>query len=290
MRSLFLYFILSLLTVPGHAQSAASKSPSGAAANSQAVPTSWTGRYLARVSKTQSEQPHWITPLVLVTPRLEQEFRADFVRQLLPAGQHTWNYDNGKGLELIPASRVELLINLPPYLQHSQPNDPNGIGDVSFVMKYRILTANEQKGNYILTAFFGGSIPTGTYKNGSASSILTPTLAAGKGWGRFDVESTLGGTLPVNSVQQVGRTIVWNAVAQEHVGKFIWPELEANSTFYKGGEHDGQKQVFLTPGVVTGRFPIHNRVGLTLGAGMQIAASHFHTYDHALIFTARLPF
>jgi len=51
-----------------------------------------------------------------------------------------------------------------------------------------------------------------------------------------------------------------------------------------------KEQLFLTPGVVAGRFPIHNRVGLTIGAGMQIAATHFHTYNHALIFTARLPF
>lgn len=245
---------------------------------------------MANVTRTQSQQPHWITPIVLVTPRLEQEFRADFVRQLLPAGAHAWNLDSGKGLEIIPQSHIELLFNVPPYIRHS-PNDAvDGLGDVSFVMKYRILSANEQKGNYILTAFFGGSIPTGSYKNGSPSSILTPTLAGGKGWGRFDMESTLGGTLPVDSVDKIGRTIVWNTVAQAHARRFLWPELEANTTFYKGGANDGKQQLFLTPALVTGRFPIHNRVGLTLGAGMQIAATHFHTYDHALIFSARLPF
>lgn len=273
MRGLTLSFlILSLLTASGIAQ------------------TSWAARWLANASKTQARQPHWITPLVLVTPRLEQEFRFDFVRQSLPAAQHSWNYDNGKGLEVIPATRVELLFNLPPYLQHSQNDVRNGLGDVSFNLKYRILTANEQKGNYILTAFFGGSIPTGTYQNGSLSSTLTPALAGGKGWGRFDLESTLGGVLSVDSAQKVGSTIVWNAVAQEHVGKYLWPELEANTSFFKGGAKDGRDQVFLTPGIVAGRFPIHNRMGLTVGAGMQIAASRYHAYDHALIFTARLPF
>jgi hypothetical protein len=29
------------------------------------------------VSKTQAEQPHWITPVNTTTPRLEQEFRYD---------------------------------------------------------------------------------------------------------------------------------------------------------------------------------------------------------------------
>jgi len=252
--------------------------------------TSWTARWLANVTATQSNQPHWITPLVLVTPRLEQEFRADFVRQLLPDNQQSWNYDNGKGLELIPQSHIEILFNAPPYLQPSAPGTPDGPGDVSFLMKYRILTANEQHSNYILTAFFGGTVTTGTYKNGANSSSVLPTLAGGKGWGRFDLESTLGGTLPVDSTQKIGRTIVWNTVAQEHVGRYLWPEFEMNSSFVKGGANDGKKQTFITPGLVAGRFPIHNRVGLTLGAGMQIAATHYHSYDHALVFTARIPF
>ena len=251
---------------------------------------SWTGRWLANVTRTQNRQPHWVTPLVLVTPRLEQELRGDFVRELLPDQQQSWNYDNGKGLELIPQSHIELLFNAPPYLQHSQNGAVNGPGDVSFLMKYRLLAANEQTGNYILTAFFGGSVPTGTYKNGGLSSNLTPTLAGGKGWGRFDVESTLGGILPVDSVRQVGRTLVWNTIAQQHVSRYLWPELEANSLFFKGGPNDGKKQTFVTPGLLLGRFPLHNRMGLTLGAGMQIAASHYHQYNHALILTARIPF
>ncbi|MGH9615723.1 MAG: hypothetical protein ACRD28_03195 [Acidobacteriaceae bacterium] len=259
----------------------------GGNANAQ---TSWTARWLANVTATQKLQPHWITPVVLVTPRLEQEFRADFVRELLPDGQQSWNYDNGKGLEVIPQSHVELLINVPPYIQHSAPGDVNGPGDVSFLMKYRILTANEKRGNYILTAFFGGTVATGTYKNGSISSSVLPTIAGGKGWGRFDVEFTLGGTLPVDSAQKIGRTIVWNAVAQQHVGRYAWPEFEVNSSFIKGGSNDGKKQTFVTPGLVLGRFPIHNRVGLTLGAGMQIATTHYHAYNHALIITARIPF
>lgn len=275
MRRLLLSILfLSVFTLPG----------------SSFAQSSWSSRWLANVSKTQRQQPHWITPLVLVTPRLEQEVRADFVRHLLPGGQQSWNYDNGKGLEVIPQSRIELLFNAPPYLRHSQNSFEDGLGDVSMLMKYRLLSANEVKGNYILTAFFGGSIPTGSYKNGGLSATLTPTLAGGKGWGRFDVESTLGGILPVDSVQQAGRSIVWNAVGQGHLGRFLWPELEMNSSFFAGGPHDGKAQVFLTPGLVLGRFPIHNRIGLTLGAGMQIATSHYHPYNHALIFTARLPF
>ena len=58
---------------------------------------SFIARYQARVSATQAEQPHWITPLVTVTARLEQEFRPDFVRQINPKLTETWNFGNSKG-------------------------------------------------------------------------------------------------------------------------------------------------------------------------------------------------
>ena len=251
---------------------------------------SFTARWLAHVSSTQNAQPHWVTPIVLVTPRLEQEFRADFVRQLTAGQQKVWVYDNGKGLELIPARHIELLFNLPPYQQHSAANTPDGLGDVSFLMKYRILAANEQHGNYILTAYIGGSVPTGTYKNGATSAQVLPSLGGGKGWGNLDLESTLGGTLPVDSVQVMGRTVVWNTVAQYHTHKFFWPELESNATYFYGGSNDGKRQNFLLPGLMFGRFPVHNRIGATFGLGMQIATSHAPLYNHALILTGRIPF
>src|ERR1700744_1967897 len=37
--------------------------------------------WLDMVSATQAAQPNWMTPLVTVTPRLEQELRADFYDQ-----------------------------------------------------------------------------------------------------------------------------------------------------------------------------------------------------------------
>jgi len=252
-------------------------------------PTSWTGRWLARVSATQAAQPRWMTPLATVTPRLEQEFRFDVLHEVTPTGDIT-NVDNGKGLELIPTHNTELLINAPPYLFHENPKTANGPGDVSFTLKYRLISAPEKEGNRILTVFLGGSIPTGTYKNGSTSAIVTPTLAGGKGWGKFDVQATLAGTLPVNSVNIVGRTIVSNAVLQYHPQRFLWPEAEINSTFWEGGTNDGKKQTFLTPGLIFGRFPIHHRVVFAAGVGFQIAATHFHQYNHAVSTTIRIPF
>jgi hypothetical protein len=250
---------------------------------------SFMARYLARVSATQAQQPHWMTPIATVTPRLEQEFRFDAIHEVTPTGDIT-NFDNGKGLELIPTHNTELLINLPPYLMHENPASIDGFGDVSFTAKYRFWSRNEEASNSILTAFLAGSIPTGTYKNGSPSAIVTPTLAGGKGWGRFDFQSTLGGTLPVNSVNTVGHAIASNTAFQYHVQRQIWPEAEINSTFWKGGTTDSKKQTFVTPAVIFGRFPIHNRIALAGGVGFQIATTHYHQYNHAVLVTLRMPF
>ncbi len=243
-----------------------------------------------RSDQAKADQPHWMTPLVTVTPRLEQEFRTDFVAEPMPTGDTLVNYGNGKGLELIPAENVELLFNIPPYLQHHEPGVNDGFGDVSLVAKYRVIARNEKTGNFILTFFFGGTIPTGTYKNGSRAGVLTPTIAAGKGWGNFDIQSTFGAGLPTSHLDTIGHALAFNTTFQYHLLEKLWPEVEVNSTFYKDGELDGRKQTFITPGIIFGRFKLHGRLLMALGAGYQIAATQYHAYNHAGVFTIRFPF
>src|SRR5208337_1736913 len=98
---------------------------------------SFIARYQARVTATQNEQPHWVTPLVTVTPRLEQELRTDFVHQYNPKRFAIWNYDNSKGLEFIPERHTEIIINMPPWFNRSN-GEPDGWGDISFLAKGRI--------------------------------------------------------------------------------------------------------------------------------------------------------
>lgn len=246
--------------------------------------------WLDHVSQIQAEQPHWVTPVATVTPRLEQEVRFDVFDQALPTGRDLVNLDGGKGLEFIPAQNVEVLVNVPPYLLRHNPGVPDGFGDVSFLVKYRLLSANEEKGNFIVTAFLGASLPTGSNRNGALSAVVTPTIAAGKGWGRFDVQSTLGVGLPTGHGNLLGHPVASNTALQYRVLGRVFPEIEVNSTFYNGGRLDGKKQVFVTPGIVVGKLPIHHRIGLTLGAGFQIAASRYYAYRHALIVTVRMPF
>jgi hypothetical protein len=262
---------------------------------------SWLSRYQARVTHTQSEQPHWVTPLVTVTPRLEQELRSDFVHQYNSEGQPQWNYGNGKGLEVIPERHTELIFNVPPFFNHHN-GAQDGFGDVSFLLKERFFARNEQHGNAIITAFLAASVPTGKNANGACCAIVTPTLATGKGFGLFAFTSTAGGTLPVSNAGKLGHMILWNNAIQYHLAKkgmarFFWPEAEFNSTFYKGGSNDGKTATFATPGIIIGRIPLSKnsdgtpgRLGLTFGAGEQIALTHFHSYNHATVITVRIPF
>ncbi len=88
--------------------------------------------------------------------------------------------------------------------------------------------------------------------------------------------------------------MAWNTVAQYHLIKFLWPEIESNATFYHGGTNDGHVQNFVTPGLMLSNFKLQrdprNRLGLIFGGGMQIATSQFHTYNHGLVLTSRLLF
>jgi hypothetical protein len=258
-------------------------------------------RYQARVSATQAEQPHWVTPLVTVTPRLEQEFRSDFVHQYNTKGFAVWNYGNGKGLEMIPERHTEIIVNVPPFFNRSN-GESDGFGDISFLAKERFFARNEEHGNAIVTAFLAGSIPTGKNGNGSCCAVVMPTLAVGKGFGQVALTSTAGGSLPASNARGLGHTITWNNVVQYRVAKagvprFFWPEVELNSSFYKGGANDGKITTFATLGLIVGRIPLTHdasgkpgRLGLTFGAGEQIAVSKFHTTNHNIIITMRLPF
>lgn len=258
--------------------------------------------YQKRVTATQAEQPHWITPLVLVTPRLEQEVRSDFVRQVTPKGYSTWHLGNGKGLEFIPERHTEIIVNVPSFIDHTAPGARDGFGDFSVLMKERLFARDEEHGNAIITAFLAGSLPTGKNGNGSCCAIVTPTLAVGKGWGLLALTSTAGGSLPVSNAKGLGHAISWNNAVQYRLGhegvrRLFWPELEFNSTFLKGGPTDGRTVTYATPGLVVGRIPLRrsssdapSRLGLTCGVGEQIAVTHYHTTNHNLIFTLRMPF
>ncbi|MGA7401231.1 MAG: hypothetical protein WCC99_12465 [Candidatus Sulfotelmatobacter sp.] len=263
------------------------------AAIAQDEPSGFFTKWEDRVRDTLAQQPSWPIPVITASSGLLQVARTDFVRQIAPAGTDTWNYGNTKGVSLVPWYNVEFDTLAPPYIQHNS-SAKDGAGDFSLLLKYRLVAGNAENGDYSVSFSWAGTLPTGSYKNGSLAATVSPTLCAGKGFGRFDVQSTLGAVLPAGDTSKLGRPVVWNAVGQLHIGKFFWPEIENNATFYHGGPNDGRVQNFVTPGLMLSKFKLErdprNRLALLVGGGMQIATSQFHTYNHGLVLTARMLF
>src|SRR5260370_35006825 len=177
---------------------AAIPSPShGTATSNKGTGLGYFANWFNRVDKTQAEQPHWATPLATTTPRLEEEFRFDTLWQTNNSGITSENYGGAKGLELIPARRIEVILVAPPaYIGTNNPAVQDGFGDWGFLVKYRILSSNEEQGKYILTAFFQTTLPTGEYKNGATDAIITPTIPYGKRFRPSHLPATPAVTFP----------------------------------------------------------------------------------------------
>jgi hypothetical protein len=248
----------------------------------------WVNRWLRTVDKARAEQPHTVAPLVTTHVLLVQQFRFDSLHQESPA--ETWTHGGGKGLEIIPNTRMEVQVGIPPYIVHKTTNVPDGFGDISIFLKFRAFSAPEGKGNYFLGFFLGGSFPSATPPNGLGHTVWSPMIAAAKGWGFFDVQSTLSASLPQSGTNVLGRQILFNNAFQFKMAKIFWPQIETNSTFFIDGPYSGKKQTFLTPGLVVGSFRIFQRLRFAPGVGMQIATTSFHLYDHRWIWSLRFPF
>src|SRR5579863_1193466 len=301
-----------MLSAQARAQSPAPSANTMTAANPPPIPSpsplspvvEYFADWFPRVTRIQSEQPHWVTPLVTVTPRLEEEYRYDQLWQAQPHGKALDNFGANKGLELIPFQNTEIILGVPGWIAHNGalPKKPkkgkkpgpkpatDGWADETFLIKYRILSGNEENGDYILTAFMGFSVPTGDDGNSSRHTIYTPTIAFGKGFGNFDFQSTVGIAIPNGGVDRLSMPLSWNTAFQYRIFRYFWPELEFNYTWFTLGENTGKSQLFITPGLLIGRIPIHDRVGMTFGAGYQVAVTHHPTYNNAVIATGRIPF
>lgn len=246
-----------------------------------------------RVSKTTSEQPSWPVPVATAPSGLVQLARFDAVRQVTSTHTETWIYGNSKGFDLIPWYKTEVDITLPSYIEHNSTSR-DGAGDWLLLAKYRFMAGGPSHGNYSLSASVNGTVPTGSYKNGSSDGSIAPTLYGGKGFGRFDAQSSVAMTIPTGHTARSGRPIVWNSVVQYRATRLIWPELEFNSTYFRGGPNSGRIQAFITPGIMISKIKFSrepkNRSAFIFGGGMQIATSESHSYDHAIIATGRISF
>jgi hypothetical protein len=250
----------------------------------------WVHTWFRKVDEARASQPHFVAPIVTTHVMLVEQYRYDMSwQQDRVGGTITANYGASRGLEIIPTTRLEVGIFPPSYLVH-QAHSPDGFGDLSFQVKFRAFSATEDKGDYFVGFFLGGSFPTGTPPNGLGHTVLSPTFAVAKGIGPWDIQSTIGANLPTAGTNLLGRTILFNTAVDYRIKGKLWPMLEQNSTFWSGGSLDGKKQVFLTPGLVLGGFPLAARLHLAVGGGLQIAVTPFHQYNHRWILSVRFPF
>jgi hypothetical protein len=282
------------------------------AAHADPLDPSAAPSWLDMVTATQAAQPHWMTPLVTVTPRLEQEFRWDFYDQQDGAGSHgngqrieSYGGPGGPRIEFIPSYNIEFIAAAPPIEDAAGPKGAaDGIGDWPlFLAKYRFLSANEQNGNYIVSGFFQMSAPMGAGAKISNDVLAAqPTLAFGKGWGDFDIQTTISeqfpvsaigspGTTPSENLKSFGDPILWNTAFQYHFSQYFWPEFEVNYEYWPNGEHGGYNQVMFTPGIIFGRFPLGTgRENLIVGAGYQFAVTNNPVIANNVVVSARISF
>lgn len=197
----------------------------------------------------------------------------------------------GRGLELIPADHIEVTVGVPSYFARGAgAAGRSGWDDFPMQVKYRMFSAPEGKGDYVVSAIVGATFPTGTSGNGAGKVVLRPAIAFGKGWGHFDAQGNFGASLPTGAWERLGTPLAWNFAFQYHVLGKLWPELEVNSTAWPNGPYQGKKETFLTPGLIAGRFPFPGRLRLSAGAGVQIATTRFHRTNHNLILKVKLSF
>lgn len=238
-------------------------------------------------------QPTWMGPLIQTDARLSQSARISVSNSYTPAGTRTLNYGNHHTMGLLVGDRIQVNMMAPPYIQNNSAGLKDGFGDTMVEAKYRIASGDATHGNYALTAMVCESLPTGSYRNGAQTAVYYPTVAMGRMWGRFDVQTTLGGTMPTGKIAAQGRQINWNTTGRVQVGTRLWIDVEDNANFTFGGAFDRKVENFLTPAA----FYVFKRKEwrakhpmFVIGGGMQIATSGFHTYNHNLIPEMRVLF
>ncbi len=280
-------------TAPGNTLTQAPETNSGLA--------TFFSHWFDRVNQAQASQPSWMTPLVTITPRLEEEVRYDQYWEKLPNGSTVDNFDTGKGLELIPTTTNEIIVAPPVYLlKTAKGRTVSGWGDgPTVLLKQRLFSQNAAHGDRIVTAFLAVSGSAGGRHFTDHTTVITPTLAAGQGFGALDVQATTGVAIPMANLPGLGAQWQNNVAFQAHVLQYFWPECEVNDTVWlNGSQRGGKNQIFLTPGIIFGRFPIAGRLKAILGVGYQFAISPktqfspeiVPLYNHNWILTARMAF
>ncbi len=258
--------------------------------------------WLAMVHHThEKEQPDWMTPIVTITPTLQQEIRTDY-DLTSSKGLETDTY-GAKGTEIIPTENTEIIFGNPTWVTKDLPKgaQASGWADWSTLFKYRLISSPSTEGNYVVTFLLATSFATGSNEISAGYDVVTPMLGFGKGFktsiGEFDYQATVGPAIPSSEFNKVGTPVTWNNAFQ-YGNRFclfgyeipVWPEFEVTWVSFPNGEESGQQQVYLTPGINLGRFQLTEHTYFVVGAGYQFAATPDHSFGNQWLITMRIPY
>ncbi|HEV2484037.1 MAG TPA: hypothetical protein VGT08_00750 [Terracidiphilus sp.] len=253
---------------------------------------SFYGRLRSNNASMTAVQPTWMGPLIQADGRLGQAVRFS-VSNANFCGTRTLNYGNGKGIAMIVDRRFQIDLDPPAYFRNHSSTMKDGFGNAGTQLKYRIASGNAQHGNYAVSAVLYHAFAPRVYQNLMLTSFYAPSIAAGKAFGRFAVLQNVGGFLPTGKIAQQGRAVEWNSTAQMHLSKYAWVDVEDNATFFRGGPFDGKAQNFVTPAafyMIRRNEWKPEHASVVFAAGMQIATSNFHYYNHNLVTEMRVVF
>ncbi len=253
---------------------------------------SYYQQFRSRNAAMVDVQPTWMGPLIQSDARLTQAVKVSVSTAAVNGAQVT-SYGNNHGVSLLGGRRFQFDFNPPSYFQASSPAMPGGFGNASTQVKYRIASGNAAHGNFAVSAALARSFGGGYQQSGMLTTAYFPKLLAGKAFGRFVVQSALNGVLPTGKIAEQGRAIEWNSTAQLHAGAHAYLDIEDNVRWSAGGPCDGKTRNFVTPaGFVMvrrkGWEPTHPLI--VFDAGIQIATSSFHAYNHNVVSEMRILF
>lgn len=235
-------------------------------------------------------QPSWMTPLMQSDAKLGQGMRFSVANYTM-AGNRVINYGNGRGISYIANRRIQIDLGPPGFYRNHSSTAPDGFGNVSTQVKYRIMSGNAQHGNFAVSAVLYHAFAPRIEQNMLLTSYYTPFINVGKGFGRFAVISNIGGFLPTGRIDEQGRAVEWNTTAQFHATAHTWFDIENETSFFHAGPFDGRTQSFVTPSAFVSIRrkswkPEHSYV--VFAAGEQISATRFNLWNHNIVTEMRV--
>jgi hypothetical protein len=214
----------------------ASPQPVPAAAPDNPI-TDYFAAWFDRVEAAQASQPHWTTPITTVTPRLEEEFRYDQFQQFLGNGAEVNNFSAARdwSRSLRSAMKFSSTCRSSNSARRKGMNvaPATGFADWNFLtVKQRLLSANEENGNYIVSALSGIS-GANRRDRPHQQGLADHTHDRGRqGWDDFDVEGTVSVPVPTANGHAIGTAIVSSVTLQYFIAPYFWPEFAFNNTYW----------------------------------------------------------